>query len=113
MAERDTDFGAYLVGFFIGGIVGAATALLLAPQSGEETRTMIRDKSIELKDKAAESAEEAMNRATKAMEDTRTRMAATMDDLRSRVDELSEQVKKSNVEGVEVVVEEAPEKKAK
>lgn len=63
MSDRDSDFGAFLAGFVLGGLAGAATALLLAPQSGEETRMQIRDKSIELKDKAAETAEEYRIRA--------------------------------------------------
>ena len=41
MANNDSDFGAFISGFLIGGLVGAAVALLMAPQSGEETRTMI------------------------------------------------------------------------
>ena len=49
MSERDNDFGAFLAGFVVGGVIGAIAALLLAPQSGEETRTMIYDRSIELK----------------------------------------------------------------
>ena len=59
MGQNSSDFGAFLAGFVIGGLVGAATALLLAPQSGEETRVFIKDKSIELKDKAIETTEEA------------------------------------------------------
>jgi gas vesicle protein len=35
-------------GLILGSIVGALTALILAPQSGEETRKLIRDKAIEL-----------------------------------------------------------------
>lgn len=102
MSDNDTDFGAYLAGFLIGGLVGAAAALLLAPQSGEETRTILRDKSIELRDKATESAEETLNKATKLLEDTRTRLVESIDDLRERVDELSETIQK---QGVEVDVE--------
>jgi gas vesicle protein len=56
MSDRD-DFGTFLAGFLVGGLVGAGVALLLAPQSGEETRTLIKDKSIELRDKAAVTAE--------------------------------------------------------
>lgn len=105
MSENDTDFGAYLAGFLIGGLVGAATALLLAPQSGVETREMIRDKSIELKEKAADSAEEALTRATKAMDDTRNRLVTVVDDLRSRVEDLTETVRQQSAE---VPVESAP-----
>ncbi|HEX7541672.1 MAG TPA: YtxH domain-containing protein, partial [Anaerolineales bacterium] len=56
MSDHD-DFGAFLIGFVVGGVAGALAALLLAPQSGEETRALIKDKSIELRDKAAEQAE--------------------------------------------------------
>ena len=104
MSDNESNFGAYLAGFLIGGLVGAAAALLLAPQSGEETRTLLREKSIELKDKATESAEETMQKATKLLEDTRTRLIEAMDDLRARVDELSATMQKKGVEvDVEVV----------
>ena len=33
---NDDDFGTFLAGFVIGGLVGAAVAMLMAPQSGEE-----------------------------------------------------------------------------
>jgi gas vesicle protein len=45
----------FFAGLVIGGLVGATLSLLLAPQSGEETRAQIRDKSIEYKDRAGES----------------------------------------------------------
>ena len=56
MSDRD-EFGAFLVGFIVGGLTGAVVALLFAPQSGEETRALIKDKSIELRDKATAEAE--------------------------------------------------------
>jgi gas vesicle protein len=73
MSERDGDFGAFLAGFIIGGMVGSIIALLLAPQSGEETRTIIRDRSIELKDKAVEAADAARVKAEAAATDARAR----------------------------------------
>jgi gas vesicle protein len=94
MSDRETDFGAYIAGFIIGGLVGAAAALLLAPQSGEETRTMIRDKSIELKEKAEASAEEAFEKASAALEETRARLTTTVEDLRKHVDDLATQMHK-------------------
>ena len=62
MSDRD-EFGAFLVGFLVGGLTGAVVALLMAPQSGEETRAIIKDKSIEIRDKAQVTAEEALAKA--------------------------------------------------
>ena len=41
----NNEFGSFLSGFLVGGLVGAAVALLMAPQSGEETRTLIGEKT--------------------------------------------------------------------
>jgi gas vesicle protein len=79
MSDRD-DFGAFVSGFMIGGLVGAAVALLLAPQSGEETRTLIRDKSIELRDQVEQTATEARTRAEEIAQEARTKA----EDLQSR-----------------------------
>lgn len=49
MSERD-NFGTFLVGFLVGGLTGAVVALLYAPQSGEKTRAVIKEKAIELVD---------------------------------------------------------------
>ena len=49
-----------LVGLVLGCLAGAAAMLLLAPQSGEETRTQIQEKSIELRDRTAGMMEDAM-----------------------------------------------------
>ena len=86
---NDDDFGTFLAGFVIGGLVGAAVAMLMAPQSGEETRTLIKEKSIELKDRATEYGADARDRAEKALEDARTRADAAIVDLRARSDELA------------------------
>lgn len=48
MSENSSDLGAFLAGFVIGGLVGAATAIILAPQSGADTRAQISTKSSEI-----------------------------------------------------------------
>jgi gas vesicle protein len=93
----NSDFGAFLVGFVIGGLTGAAVALLLAPQSGEETRTVIRDRSIELKDKAVERAEEARARAEAAAAEARARA----DELAKLTRERAGELKKRGQDAIE------------
>ncbi len=75
MSDRNgSDFGSFLSGFLMGGLIGAAVALLMAPQSGEETRKLIRDKGIELRDQASETLEEAAAEA-RSRADELTKMA--------------------------------------
>ncbi|MEK6221008.1 MAG: YtxH domain-containing protein, partial [Chloroflexota bacterium] len=88
MSDRDSDFGNFLSGFFMGGLIGAAVALLMAPQSGEETRTVIRDKSIEFKDKTVSSVEEAYAKAESAAADARARADELAQVARTRASEL-------------------------
>lgn len=52
-----------MVGLLLGGVSATVAALLLAPQSGEETRTLIKDKSIELREKAQVTYEETIAKA--------------------------------------------------
>jgi gas vesicle protein len=72
MSDRD-EFGAFLVGFVVGGLAGAVTALLLAPQSGEETRTVIKEKAIELKDKASDSFDDVYDKAEEYVQEAKTK----------------------------------------
>jgi len=52
-----------LVGMLIGGLAGAVTMLLLAPQSGKRTRIQIQEKGIELRDRATGIVEDAVSQA--------------------------------------------------
>ncbi len=65
----ESNFGSFVMGFTVGALAGAIASLLLAPQTGEETRQVIKEKAIELKDKSAESYEETKRRAEVAYQD--------------------------------------------
>ncbi len=84
MSDRD-EFGAFLIGFVVGGLTGAVVALLFAPQSGEETRTYIKEKSIELRDKAAEQAELVASKAEKLAEDAKVRGKEAIEGVKKAV----------------------------
>lgn len=86
MSEHD-DFGAFLVGFLIGGLTGAAVALLFAPQSGEQTRVYIRDQAIELADKAQETAKTVSKQVAETADVTVGRVNEMTADARTRLEE--------------------------
>lgn len=88
MSEND-DFGTFFAGLIVGGLVGASVALLLAPQSGDETRTFIHDKGIELKDRAVEYSADTRVRAEKALDDARLKADTALEDLRVRAEDLA------------------------
>ena len=45
--------------FIVGGIIGATAGLLLAPQSGEKTRGILKDESLRLKENTLQSIEQS------------------------------------------------------
>jgi gas vesicle protein len=92
MSDRD-EFGAFLVGFVVGGLTGAVVALLFAPQSGEETRALIKEKSIELRDQVEVGAEEAFARAEQLAADARLRAEELTKEARARANELASELK--------------------
>lgn len=64
MKDEGYSAGSLLFSFLLGGIVGAGMALLLAPQSGKETRRRIKEFSDEVKDKATGYVDDAKEAIT-------------------------------------------------
>lgn len=87
MAERD-EFGAFLLGFIVGGLTGAVASLLLAPQSGSQTRTMLKDKAIELGEQVSTSAEETREKAEAILADARAKAETITADAKVKADEM-------------------------
>ena len=56
MARDDSGAGTVVAAFVLGILTGAAVALLVAPQSGEETRRYLKEKAREGREKAGEAA---------------------------------------------------------
>jgi gas vesicle protein len=84
MSDHD-DFGAFLIGFIVGGVAGAVAALLLAPQSGEDTRALIKDKSIELRDRATEQAEVVASKANEFADTAKARSMEAFENVKKTV----------------------------
>ena len=98
MSERASG-GEFLAGFLVGALVGAAAAMLFAPQSGEETRVVIRDKGIELKDRAEELSAEARRRAEEAQVQAKTRAQEISVQAKDKARDIQTRVKEAIEEG--------------
>ena len=84
MHERETNVVSIISAFALGGLIGAGVALLMAPQSGEETRNMIRNRSEELRERAMDTAEETRHRAESAMDDLAKQTRQQTEEMRRR-----------------------------
>lgn len=72
---KDSGFGSFLAGVVIGGLIGAALGLLLAPQTGEELREQVGD----FVDTKKAGWDEAVNEGRAAAEQARAGMVAEHD----------------------------------
>lgn len=79
--KKDSIF--YMIGgILIGGLIGAGVAMLTAPQSGLQTRSMIKDKGVEIKEKITVGAGETRERAGKALADLRGKAGDVVRNMR-------------------------------
>lgn len=53
MSEKGNT-GSFFTGLLIGAVIGVAVGILFAPQSGKETRAVLKDKAVKAKEKAGE-----------------------------------------------------------
>jgi gas vesicle protein len=63
MKNDRNDAAGYLGWFFLGGLLGAAAALLITPKTGREAREMLAERSNEVARRAQELATDAQGRA--------------------------------------------------
>jgi gas vesicle protein len=103
--NRSNEFGAFVIGFLFGGLIGVISALLMAPQSGEKTRAIIQEKSIELKDRASLATEDALARAEAA----KAEALAYAEEMRAKAEEALANIQKAQAEALEDIEEAAEE----
>lgn len=101
------DFGAFLAGFVIGGLVGAAAALVLAPQSGEETRSQLVQKGSDLRERAGAYGNEYREKAENYLHEARDKAQAAGSQVQSRVGIVLDEGKSKLASAKERVVETA------
>jgi gas vesicle protein len=94
--EDNHSLSSFFTGFLIGGTAGAVISLMLAPQSGKETRDQIEQKGIEILNSAAESADKVVEQVRETGKQVSTDVRRKAGDLTRRgqemIDEKLEQV---------------------
>lgn len=83
----------WMTGLILGGLIGAGIALLNASRSGEETRAMLAEKGMNLRDKAVSTVDDTVKQVEKT--------------TKNIVDEASDRVSKLKNIGRSVYKEEA------
>jgi gas vesicle protein len=80
MAENNgSSVGNVLVAFMAGVVVGAGVALLIAPQTGQETRRLLAKKAGELKEEAEEIIEDALDKSKKVLREKKEQFDAAIE----------------------------------
>jgi len=99
MARRDDDDeivyvrddgGSGIKWFLAGAAVGGVLALLFAPQSGEQTRRLIKRKARDLRDAAEDGLDDLGYRFEEGKERVREEAERVRDAVRDRVDDVRE-----------------------
>jgi gas vesicle protein len=89
----------FLWGLFLGFALGVAVGLLLAPQSGEATRSQLGEQSVMLRDRSGSMTGDLRSRITNLSSDLRNRATEAMtqgQEIYSRTkDELSDRYSKA------------------
>ena len=76
--------GAPLLGFMVGGLIGAVSMLLFAPQSGRETRGAVQEGATNLKDRATDTAQRTVSQARAKAQDIASTARDKATDLQNR-----------------------------
>ncbi len=108
MSDSGSEIGAFMAGFVIGGLVGAATALILAPQSGEDTRAQLASKSQELREAGLSQYEMARTRVQDTTLQAQEQARIVLDEGKSKVNTAIDRGKQAMAEAQEEIASEEP-----
>ena len=82
---NNSGLGAFLAGFIIGSCVGAAVALVVAPQSGTHTRDQLMQKGQEWRGRANQYSSDALASVQQVSAQAQERMNIVLDEGRTRL----------------------------
>jgi len=81
MDYRSKRIAFFLLGAVLGAAVAAIVTILFVPQSGEETRELIAERSRELSGRARSSGDEFIRRVRDATDEWAAKLQAAADDM--------------------------------
>ncbi|NOY05694.1 MAG: YtxH domain-containing protein [Chlorobi bacterium] len=89
MADEGTGLSkGLLIGFFTGGLVGAALALLYAPKSGKELREDLRQSADKIIEDAEQYLDTAKKKATELINDGKAKSETLIAEAKTKANEL-------------------------
>lgn len=88
--------GKFLVGAVVGGALGAIAGILLAPQSGEESREMLNDASKDVVKKTDKTVKEIQDKADVVVSDLQKKGDEIMDKIQSLINKQKPEVTEEN-----------------
>lgn len=77
--------GKFLAGVIVGGAIGAIAGIILAPQSGEETRELLNDASKDIVKKTDKTVKEIQDRADVVVSDLQKKGDEIMDKIQDLI----------------------------
>ena len=95
----------FVKGMLLGGMIGAAIALLYAPQSGRKTRKDIERNAERLLDDAKEEYEAALKKSGRAYQSAVKKLRRLESSVKERVGEVGETVEALSEQGEEALQE--------
>lgn len=92
------NYGDFLAGIVIGGVLGFVTGVLVAPASGEETRSKIADKGHEVAEQAREGVNEVKGKADEVSSKVKGNVNRVVDTVKEKVPKKGEDNSQSEQE---------------
>ena len=82
--EETVNIKDFVIGALVGGIVGAAAGLLLAPKAGRELRDDVAHQAVNLKDKSMELSSTAKEKTTQLSQQLKEQSTQLVDKVKSK-----------------------------
>lgn len=101
--QGDSGAGSFLFGAVVGGVIGAAAALFLAPKTGKEMRDDFSTQAVQLKDKGIEISAVAKDKATEFTSVAKDKAVEFTTVAKEKTDEVTKSLQEQSGQLVEKV----------